>query len=124
MFIPGGDVTVTLAIVHSEGFLKFLLDGFGVFVLYQEVRGNVGELVEVYPSGFLWIFLVDQVLQLTLVELLAQGVQNGGDLDRIDETALGRVEHLECFAHDDKPLFFIFLQNERNRQRYGQINEK
>lgn len=108
---PCGNVTVALAIVQPERLLQLLLHRFRVLLLYQEVGGNIGEPIEVDLPRVVRVLFVDQVLQLALVKLLAERVQDRRDLDRLDQAALGRVEHLERLAHDDQPLLLIFLWN-------------
>lgn len=44
--------------------------------------------------------LVDEVLQLRVVKELTHGVEDRADLECLYEPALGRVKHLERFAHD------------------------
>lgn len=104
----GGDVAVALPVVEPEGLLQLLRGGL-VVVLLEEVGGDVAEAVEVDLAAPVRVVLRDQVVELGVVEELAHGVQDGLDLDGLDETRLASVEHLECFAHDCHLLVFIGL---------------
>lgn len=100
-----------------ESFFEFLLGGLVVGVLFQKVRGDVEEAVEVHLTGTVGVIFRDQVVQFHLVEQLAHGVEDGGDLDGLDETGLGGVEHLEGFADDRQFLLVVTLPGQKNNIR-------
>lgn len=103
----GGDVAVALSVVEPEGLLELLLHGLGVLLL-EEAAGDLAEAVEVDLSRSLRVILLDYGVELGVVEQLAHRVQDRRDLERVDEAALGRVEHLERLAHH-RHLLLVFL---------------
>ncbi|KAJ8956615.1 hypothetical protein NQ318_013968 [Aromia moschata] len=99
----------TSKIIRNAGLFELLLRGFRI-ILFQEVRGDVAEDVEVHLPRAIRIVLDDLSVELCVVEELAHAVKDGGDLDGLDEAALLRVEHLERLAQDGLLLFLVVLE--------------
>jgi len=72
------------------------------------VHGDLAESLEADLALISGVVLGNNGGQLVVVVSLADGVQDGADLDAVDEARLGGVEHLECLEQHLLLLVIIF----------------